>query len=277
MVIIIVAVLGLQLAINIIAVIWLSRVNVDFCHSVRIWIDQAATEIAEKLKEQNYGYLHENKSEFLRLVNMVEEKTKATNKGNKFEELKNYFVSFDVLPIDPDGYYDDAFVQMITARGTHCIIPTVYLDFGDNFAWNNHYDEKTMDAVEKLLMQAFEEYDQIRAPNEMGRPVVFLYQAARHTSPTFAVEFGAKALYRHSISSSIVIETIHAIIKSVKSSTIFNGQRVALYGSDVVRTPSGVERDWMVSAIVAELSASDAQCSYCKAAIRVLLRGSDGG
>lgn len=275
MVIIIVAILAFQLVINIIAVVWMSRVIVDFCHSVHIWIDQAATEIAEKLKKQNYDYLRTNESKFSKLVNMVEDKIKAANKGNKFEELKNYFVSFDVLPVNPDGHYDEACVQMITARGTYCIIPTVYLDFGDSFAWNDHYDERTMNAVETLLRQAFEEYDQIRLPNEMGRPVVFLYQAARHTSPTFAVEFGAKAIYRHPNSSNIVTETIHAVIESTKSTAIFNGQRIALYGSDIARAPNAIDRDRMIRALAAELRASDAQTSHYKATIRDLLR-SDG-
>lgn len=260
MIIIIVAILGLQLIINIIAVIWLNRAFMEFCNKVYTWIDQAAAKIAEKLRDQNYGYLQENESKFSRLVNMVEEKMKNPNRDNQSENLKNHFVSFDVFPINP---FEDACVQMITAKGTHSILPTVYLDFGDNFAWNDHYNEKTMIAVEKFLIQAFEEFDMDCMPDKVGRPVAFLYQVARHTTPSFAVEFGAKVLYRRPNSTDIVIETIHAIIESVKTRAIFNGPRIALFGSDIVKA-SVIEQGRMARAIAVELRASDAESSYYK-------------
>ena len=227
-IIIFIAILAVQLIINIIFIFWLRGVYDDLIKKIHTWIREATEDIVKDLRnEQNEA--------FRKLVNMIEHRIKDLKVNNAScvhtKDLGNsrrlsFITGFEIRDVKSYSGYDFPLVHLITpGNQSRTVVPAVYVDYDKDISQACDENEK----LKGTLQCGYSKFDSHRPIYDQGKPVLFLF---RHDIECNAgtknyFSFIGVLMYRINGSGKIRTEYLASNMSSDDADCIFDGPRMS--------------------------------------------------
>lgn len=235
-IIIFLAILAVQLVVNIIFIFWFRGIYDDFIKKVHMWIKEASDDIAKDLRnEQAAAYATFQNEAFLKMVNMLEHHVKNLKvdsisrdraKESRGSDRLSFITGFEVRDAKSYSGYDFPLVHLITpGNRNQSVVPAVYVDYDKDIT-------QTCDENEKLigtLQCGYSKFDCHRPIYDQGKPALFLFKhdIECNAGSKNYFSFIGVLMYRINGSGKIRTEYLASNMSSDDADCIFDGPRIS--------------------------------------------------
>ena len=235
-IIIFLAILAVQLVVNIIFIFWFRGIYDDFIKKVHMWIKEASDDIAKDLRnEQAEAYATFQNEAFLKMVNMLEHHIKDLKVNNascdRTKELGNsrrlsFITGFEIRDVKSYSGYDFPLVHLIIpGNQSRTVVPAVYVDYDKDISQACDENEK----LKGTLQCGYSKFDSHRPIYDQGKPVLFLFKHDIECNAGIRNYFSFIGIVMYSINGSgkIRMEYLASNMNSDDADCIFDGPRVS--------------------------------------------------